>query len=1056
MWRWVQRGSWLLLVAALTARAQHYPVLPVPDSPHGILAMMQDSHSALWLGTIDDVYRFDGEHFYSLRQYGFPRERVTSLAEDSNGGIWITTQVGHPQSDLAGGGIYRYQNGKVDRVFSAAAVSVVRVGPDTMLATIVHRLEWDYGDLYIFRRNSNGWQPARLMEGYARYLSVDHKGTVLFPCRPGTCELSAEQIRNATAAAPQPRVEHGNSDVMRDIRDRFGCLWTRSTVVMGYQCPGSPAHLIADAVVGSSDSANLAESADGSVLSIGSGLVLSRSGATRYAGAANGLPGEINVAIPARDGTIFLGANSGLYRFMYPFRLEYWDQEDGVDSPYSILSVKGRVFSSNSGIKVLDANRTRWEPWVSPAQVGTAVHLIPGPSDSIYAASLIRGVTQISPDGKVLAHSTYGPGGARLAQDQHGHTWLAGTGVTLVTRKGSTLELTPQGIPDGTSLDLEYDPKRDALWACHEREVIRLQSNRWAHVTHHDGLLDDGCRSITVLADGDVWVAYDSLASLSRIQTSLGGAFHVDNYEYPNSTQNTDGTFLDVDSRGWLWRASAGSDFIATPDAAARRDWLRLNTQDGIPVPGGNQNSFYNDPDGSIWFASSNTVVHFTPPDDFATHFPVPAIFIAGFSYAQNIPLLADAIGIIPSATRVVAHVGSLQFERRNALHLRYRLLPEQSDWIETSSFDLALGKLRWGHQTLQVQGQLETGPWSPIVEQPLTVPWPIWLTWPMLLFYGAGGTGLGFGAAQWKKRRRFQHELTLPDLSAWRMRARSPETEHLIGTCVDKRYEIGHILSVGGFATVVRARDLQRDGQLCAVKIFRYEFGDRAWIRHRFEQEISALEQLSHPNIVRITGHGATDTGAPYLVMDFIHGQSLRERLNQGALSRRLIGTLLRQIADALQSLHRKAIYHRDLKPENLMIRSDADGQPQIVLIDFSIAIVKSRDKTFHGISRVAGTLEYMAPEQVIGYADASTDIYALAKVVMEMITGLRWMELFPEATLDLPEQIRAYFAKNPGVLDADSVDRIVSALAFDPARRPQDIIEFAKPISRHLEENP
>src|SRR5208282_836938 len=112
-----------------------------------------------------------------------------------------------------------------------------------------------------------------------------------------------------------------------------------------------------------------------------------------------------------------------------------------------------------------------------------------------------------------------------------------------------------------------------------------------------------------------------------------------------------------------------------------------------------------------------------------------------------------------------------------------------------------------------------------------------------------------------------------LPDLSAWRLGALSPDTEQLIGTVIDGRYEIGHILSVGGFATVVRARDIKQDGRLCAVKIFRYDLADRAWIRHRFEHEVAALEQLSHPNIVKITGHGTVNTGAPFLVMEFIHG---------------------------------------------------------------------------------------------------------------------------------------------------------------------------------------
>lgn len=92
---WLQAWLWncVVFTAAVVACAQKYPFVQVPGAPHGIYAMMQDSRSAIWLGTIDDVLSFDGEHFYSLRPYGFPRETPNSFAEDSDGGIWIATQA---------------------------------------------------------------------------------------------------------------------------------------------------------------------------------------------------------------------------------------------------------------------------------------------------------------------------------------------------------------------------------------------------------------------------------------------------------------------------------------------------------------------------------------------------------------------------------------------------------------------------------------------------------------------------------------------------------------------------------------------------------------------------------------------------------------------------------------------------------------------------------------------------------------------------------------------------------------------------------------------------
>src|ERR1700761_6847928 len=96
--QWALVAVWILFVSG-GLFAQHYPVLLVPNSPHDIFALMQDSQSRMWLGTNDDVYAFDGARFYSLRPYGFPQESPASMAADTEGGIWIATQG----SDMNGG-----------------------------------------------------------------------------------------------------------------------------------------------------------------------------------------------------------------------------------------------------------------------------------------------------------------------------------------------------------------------------------------------------------------------------------------------------------------------------------------------------------------------------------------------------------------------------------------------------------------------------------------------------------------------------------------------------------------------------------------------------------------------------------------------------------------------------------------------------------------------------------------------------------------------------------------------------------------------------------------
>jgi eukaryotic-like serine/threonine-protein kinase len=199
----------------------------------------------------------------------------------------------------------------------------------------------------------------------------------------------------------------------------------------------------------------------------------------------------------------------------------------------------------------------------------------------------------------------------------------------------------------------------------------------------------------------------------------------------------------------------------------------------------------------------------------------------------------------------------------------------------------------------------------------------------------------------------------------------------------------------------------------------------------------------------VRIFGHGTTPGGAFYLVMEFVDGETLRERLEQGRLSPQETADYLRQTGSALEEIHAHGICHRDLKPENLMIRA---GNAEIVLIDFSIAIVQDPDQTLHGLSRAAGTLYYMAPEQSIGFADSSTDIYSLTKIVIEMLTGKRLSELLPDAALDLPDRVRELLASLNLDLSSHSIELMSSALEFDPSRRPKDAQRFSNQIAMDL----
>ena len=171
---------------------------------------------------------------------------------------------------------------------------------------------------------------------------------------------------------------------------------------------------------------------------------------------------------------------------------------------------------------------------------------------------------------------------------------------------------------------------------------------------------------------------------------------------------------------------------------------------------------------------------------------------------------------------------------------------------------------------------------------------------------------------------------------------------------------------------------------------------------------------------------------------MEFVEGATVRECLPPEGFEPRRAGRLLRQLGSALDALHGHEIFHRDLKPENLMLRSAGEPDEEVVLIDFSIAIVQDTDESIHGLSRAAGTFQYMAPEQAVGFACAASDVYSLARVAVEMMSGRRLSELLPNASLDLPLRVRDLLATFSLPLSQATIETIAAALEFDPTRRP------------------
>lgn len=283
-------------------------------------------------------------------------------------------------------------------------------------------------------------------------------------------------------------------------------------------------------------------------------------------------------------------------------------------------------------------------------------------------------------------------------------------------------------------------------------------------------------------------------------------------------------------------------------------------------------------------------------------------------------------------------------------------------------------------------------------------------------------------------------------------------EVQQWLGKTINGKYKVLEAVGKGGMGTVFRAEQLGL-GRFVAVKMLKAQLSEDKVSVKRFEQEATASAALQHSNLIMLHDFGMIDDKQPYLVMEFLEGESLASIIKEhGSVNPVRCLRIFTQVMEGLKAAHQKGVVHRDIKPSNIILTKDEHATDIVKVVDFGLAKLmpwsgkESQHLTKTG--EVFGSPIYMSPEQCQGKKlEPSSDIYSVGVTLYEALTGappFKGRNVVETASMHISSQPPPFELKRPDLRLSNKLQSVIfKALDKEPSRRYLNMDDFKKALT-------